>query len=235
MTEAEWLACTDPAPMLAFLRGNASGRKLRLFACACGRRVWGQLQYEDSRKAVDVAERFADGMATHEELARAWGAAADAANPYHEEGEDDPASWACAYAASPTGSDCGLPCASSFCNSGPMEERMAIFRTRSRPWYTPLSRAAAGLVREIFGNPLRPVAVDPSWLTWHGGALVTLAQAVYDDRDLPSGHLDAARLAVLADMLEEAGCSDQQLLGHLRSPGPHVRGCWAVDAVLDRS
>jgi hypothetical protein len=58
---------------------------------------------------------------------------------------------------------------------------------------------------------------------------------VYEERDLPSGHLDAARLGVLADMLEEAGCSDPQLLGHLRSPGPHVRGCVAVDAVLGRS
>jgi hypothetical protein len=43
-----------------------------------------------------------------------------------------------------------------------------------------------------------------------------------------------ATSAVLADMLEEAGCSDPQLLGHLRSPGPHVRGCFAVDALLGR-
>jgi hypothetical protein len=62
-----------------------------------------------------------------------------------------------------------------------------------------------------------------------------LAQDVYDDRLLPSGHLDAARLAVLADMLEEAGSCDAGLLGHLRSVGPHVRGCVAVDAVLGRA
>jgi hypothetical protein len=61
-----------------------------------------------------------------------------------------------------------------------------------------------------------------------------LAQAVCDDCALPSGHLDAARLAILADMLEEAGATDPHLLGHLRSPGPHARGCFAVDCVLGK-
>jgi hypothetical protein len=62
-----------------------------------------------------------------------------------------------------------------------------------------------------------------------------LAQAIYDDRDLPSGHLDHTRLAILADALEDAGCTDAQLLGHLRGPGVHERGCWAMDAILGRS
>jgi hypothetical protein len=78
------------------------------------------------------------------------------------------------------------------------------------------------------------VAVNPAWLAWHGGAIVKLAQAVYEQRELPSGHLDTARLAVLADMLEEAGCTDAQMLGHLRSGGPHVRGCWALDLLLGK-
>jgi hypothetical protein len=96
------------------------------------------------------------------------------------------------------------------------------------------ARAQTDVLRDIFGNPFRPVVLDPAWLTWNDGAAVSLAQTVYDDRDLPSGHLDAARLAVLADMLEEAGATDAQLLGHLRSPGPHVRGCFAVDALLGK-
>jgi hypothetical protein len=74
-----------------------------------------------------------------------------------------------------------------------------------------------------------PVRVDLAWLAWHGGAAVKMARAVYDERQLPSGHPEAARLAVLADMLEEAGCADPHLLGHLRGPEPHVRGCRAVD------
>jgi hypothetical protein len=63
---------------------------------------------------------------------------------------------------------------------------------------------------------------------------VALARAAYDERHLPSGHLDPARLLVLADALEEAGATDARLLGRLRSAGPHVHGCHAVDAVLGK-
>jgi hypothetical protein len=64
--------------------------------------------------------------------------------------------------------------------------------------------------------------------------VLSLALAAYTDRNLPSGELDHARLAVLADALEEAGCSEQSLRDHLRSPGPHVRGCWALDLLLGK-
>jgi hypothetical protein len=62
--------------------------------------------------------------------------------------------------------------------------------------------------------------------------VTSLAAGAYEERSLPSGHLDPLRLAVLADALEEAGCADGGLLGHLRAPGPHVRGCWALDLIL---
>jgi hypothetical protein len=105
----------------------------------------------------------------------------------------------------------------------------------SEPAQQALTQAAAhhvALLRDIFGNPFRPVTVSPAW---QSPTIVALAQAAYDERDLPAGTLDPARLAVLADALEEAGCTEQTLLDHLRGPGPHVRGCWAVDLVLGKS
>jgi hypothetical protein len=65
-------------------------------------------------------------------------------------------------------------------------------------------------------------------------AVVALAEAAYRERHLPSGRLDPVRLAAVADALEESGCAEQALPNHLRSPGAHVRGCWAVDALTGR-
>jgi hypothetical protein len=64
--------------------------------------------------------------------------------------------------------------------------------------------------------------------------VVALARAAYDQRELPAGTLDPARLAVQADALEEAGCTDADILNHCRRPGVHVRGCWAVDLLLGK-
>jgi hypothetical protein len=91
------------------------------------------------------------------------------------------------------------------------------------------------IIRDIIGNPFRPVTVCHAWLAWHNGLVVRLAEAAYQERHLPAGTLDNERLAVLADALEEAGCQDVQILGHLRGGRDHVRGCWAVDLVLSKS
>ena len=91
------------------------------------------------------------------------------------------------------------------------------------------------LLRCIFGNPYRPKKVDASWLSWNDRAIPRAAAAAYEERSLPSGHLDNARLAVIADMLEEAGCRDDEVLGHLRkADAVHVRGCWCVDLLLGK-
>ena len=89
----------------------------------------------------------------------------------------------------------------------------------------------ADIFRELFGNPFAPISIRPAWST---PTVTNLAQAAYEERALPSGKLDAARLAVLSDALEEAGCDNADILNHLRSSGPHVRGCWAVDLLLGK-
>jgi hypothetical protein len=86
----------------------------------------------------------------------------------------------------------------------------------------------AGTLRDIVGNPFRLApAIDPTWFASNGGVAADIARSIYDDRYFE-------RLPLLADALEDAGCTDAALLTHLRSPGPHVRGCWALDLVLGK-
>jgi hypothetical protein len=200
MTEADWLACTDPDPMLKFIGGKASDRKLRLFTTACIRIRQGGVAFGEDDPVV-VMEAYADGMGTAEEVDGAWQA---------------PWSDALAEAA-----------------------RVSRGCQRRRAWpggtEVKMSAAQASLMRCIFGNPFRPLSLDPAVLAWNDATVARLAQAAYDERDMPSGLLDNARLAVLADALEEAGCQDQDILGHCRSGGEHVRGCWVVDLLLGKS
>lgn len=88
------------------------------------------------------------------------------------------------------------------------------------------------LIRCVFGNPFRSIPID---LAWRTPTVLALAAAAYDNRDLSTGTLDATRLSVLADALEDADCTDSAVLNHLRDPGPHVRGCHVLDALLGRS
>jgi hypothetical protein len=222
MTETEWLACTDPQKMLDFLRGRASDRKLRLFAVACCRRVWHLLVDERSREAVEVAERFADGAVTDQELGDAKSNAWEfSLHIVHEDerffdldqnaldAADAPA-WAAEWSVD-YGSDYG---------GCPLRVVVATQRALG----TAEGNTQADLVRCFFGNPFRPVAVDPTWLT---PGVVELARTTYEDRAFD-------HLPVLADALEEAGCDNADILAHCRGPGPHARGCWVVDLLLGK-
>jgi hypothetical protein len=100
----------------------------------------------------------------------------------------------------------------------------------------PAERAApCDLLRDLFGNPFGRPVILPRWLAWNDATVVRLARAAYAERHLPEGTLDGGLLAVLADALEEGGCVDADVLGHCRSGGEHVRGCWVVDLVLGKS
>jgi hypothetical protein len=93
--------------------------------------------------------------------------------------------------------------------------------TYSGPIYVAESAAHCDIIRDIFGNPFHPVAADPAWLT---ATVVALAEAIYAERAFE-------RLPILADALEDAGCSEA-FLSHLRGPGPHARGCYVLDVLL---
>ena len=240
MTEEQWLACTDPQEMLDFLRcgGKASDRKLRLFACACCRRLWHLLTDQRPREAVGLAERYADGGASAAELEGALSASVPSAWGSPTGG----ANWSAQRALDTDASRTAAPMATA--------AAVALERTKgtprrtsnrpSRKWkrlwestVTAEQQAHSALVRDLF-TPFRPVAVGPVWLTRRAGAVPPLAQAAYEQRELPAATLDPTRLAVLADALEDAGCDKPDLLDHLRGPGPHVRGCWVIDLLLGK-
>jgi hypothetical protein len=223
MTEAEWLACTDPTPMLESLRGKASSRKLRLFAVACCRHLLGQVAVNPwDRNAVEVAEHFAEGKASPDELE---GAAA-ATTP------DWTAAYACAEAASlEGGADAAIFSADNAAHAAGEHAASQVDADDDHPAFAAGQaaerEAQATFLRDIVGNPFRPVTIDPSWLMWDGAAVRHLAQAIYDERAFD-------RLPILADALEEAGCTSEELLAHCRAGGGHVRGCWAVDLLLGK-
>jgi hypothetical protein len=230
MTEAEWLACSDPRPMLDEFWGRSRDRKLRLFACACVRRVWDLLADPRSRMAVEVAERFADGGASWAELRVAFNAAWAAGH-----GLTGHASVAEAAA---------LECASHDSFAAARNASLAV--AQAVVWYAPRRPPGGGdvydaladalaaaqadqcaLLRDLIGNPFRPEKLPTSVLAWNEGTVVRLAGAIY-----AGGRWN--ELPLLADALEEAGCGIPAVLSHCRGGGEHVRGCWVVDWLLGK-
>ncbi len=212
--EQHWQASTDTEILLSSLAAPPSERKLRLFAVACCRLLWHVRANTSLEKAVAVAERRADGAATEVEVEAARVglsllrsptlefssySAIDAVRRLVQALGAADIVWASRVANS---------CRAAFLGGGGGAREAST---------------AAALLRDVLGNPFRPPAWDPSWLTWGAATVPRLAQEIYE-----SGYFD--RLPILADALEEAGCTDAEILGHCRCPGVHVRGCWVVDA-----
>ena len=219
MTEAEWLAGNDPKRMLGTLRVSADPRRLRLFACACARRVLPLLTDPEGEQIVQTAERFADGLVSAEEFGRAGATAL---------GVSDRAAERAGYTISEetfladalvslTGRDPSG--ASELVPRYVRDAHLAHERASTE------ASAQSGLVRDIFGNPFRPVTADPAWLT---STVVALAHGVYDERAFD-------RLPILADALQDAGCDHADLLDHCRDADLHARGCWVVDLLLGKA
>jgi hypothetical protein len=227
MTEREWLEGTTPGAMVTFLRRRkASGRKLRLFGCACCRRVWDTLTDPRSRRAVEVAEEYADKLAKKKDLDEAARLCTEGATPG---ATHDPAAMVVKLSLEMAAHRASYNARVRAAGAGPIEvsQLAAHIAAENRE-----GQAQIRLVHDLFGNPFRPVTLDRAWLSPDVRAL---AQAAYDNRTLPAGTLEPARLAVLADALEDAGCDHADLLAHLRGPGPHVRGCWALDLLLGKA
>lgn len=209
MTEAEWLACTDPALLMEMIRtslGNKvlTDRKIRLLACGGARLFWHDLSDERSRVAVEAAEKYADGLLRLPQVSRRRKAAEEAAYK--------------------------LP-AGPGTNCSPDKRKIALAAASAADTNVNLFhvRQAVGnslecdLIRDLFFY--RSPEIKGTLLHWNDSTIPKLAQAIYDDRAFD-------RMPILADALEEAGCHDPDILGHCRQPGAHVRGCWVIDLLL---
>ncbi len=229
MTEAEWVSTESVVTLRHWLEKHRkkSLRKLRLFGCACCRRLWDHLPDARSRDAIEAAEKYADGEIDKKALARARRAATSAARaapePPHGPGlnwNDSGLNWAPEDAAQVLVNlsaydnfvACTARCGAAAANLGirsSVEEEVE----------------QAKLLRDIFGNPFRLITFSPDWRT---DTAVSLARTMYESREFSA-------MPILADALQDAGCDNDDILSHCRDANQvHVRGCWVVDLVLGK-
>jgi hypothetical protein len=228
MTEEEWLnELSHSQGMLGYLRTTsnvartkAGKRKLRLFACGCCRIIWEHFHDSRLRDVVDVAERFAEGRATKEELSTAFNSVLGLTMGAYLPDTPEVRSRTVAHMALSTTTVRAIGAAFDM-TALPLP--LAGYRGGEVGGNASLCK----LLRCVFGNPFRPGDVNPSWLTWNEGTVVHLAQAIYYERAFD-------RLPILADALEDVGCDNADILRHCREPGEHVRGCWVVDLLLGK-
>jgi hypothetical protein len=215
MTEAEWLTTTDPKPMRLWLWCNGSVRKLRLFECASCRVVWHELKDQRSREAVRIAELYADGMVSEQELDEASTSAGNVCFGLEDPICRSPYAAAAYNVALPEGWWGAAPAfnAPSMILLDALSENQAMRATQ------------VTAIRDIFGNPFRPITLDPSWLT---STVLALANGIYSEKAF-------YRMPILADALQDAGCDNNDILNHCRQHGGHVRGCFVVDLLTGRA
>jgi hypothetical protein len=234
MTEKEWLACDNARTLLGCARGSISNRKLWLFASACAGTASESWPEEISSQIRRIADDVAAGAATREELRHAWQQAQSWKEQLVAIQDFDLAAcirdWQEVLLGERMLTYGGTDEDQSRRLAGVAQAHQRGFRAARWATWIPseMGTNPTGLeikcvvLRDIFGNPFRSVVCDPVWRT---STVTQLAAALYDERAFE-------RLPILADALEEVGCADAALLGHLRGPGPHVRGCWVVDLVL---
>jgi hypothetical protein len=166
-----------------------------------------------------VTERYADGAATSDELDAAYSEAFDV-TMYYAEHPDRWHDWRFESLGRAANAVAGG------CHEHELAEGVAFeaLTAAEAADITGEAAAHAHLVRDIFGNLFRPVAFDPAWRT---EVVIELARGMYESRDF-------APIPVLANALEDSGCTDSEVLAHCRGLGLHTRGCWVVDLVLNR-
>lgn len=237
MTEAEWLDKPQPFALIEFFRSRVSERRRRLLACACCRRVWDLLGQDSIRHSIELAESYADGAIRAAELHAAHDQPYfnDLQNQLRGKAEVTPQLSLRVLYAVAAARDLTLSTV-NILNIVLDTSRDATGDYIPTPQHNETTGGGSigyddgelaekvGLLRDIFGNPFRPVTFDPTWRT---STAVALANQMYQSRDFSA-------MPILADALQDAACANEEILSHCREPGVHVRGCWVVDLVLGK-
>lgn len=231
MTESEWLAAADPTPLLVFLYGKVSQRKLRLFAIACCRRLWQGSTKPANLAALRIAEHLAEAGAIQTVRAtvrlRGDQAVLDC-------GASDPLELVEIRNEMGISQQLGQSTINPILVS--VLEHLACNRSDFRPQWFCEAFASAGmslscqvqLLREIVRGPFVPLVPPTDWIVWNDGTVPRIAEAIYNEQAFDN-------LPILADALEEAGCTEADILNHCRQPAEHVRGCWVIDLLLGKA
>ncbi len=213
MTERQWLKCKDPDKLFVFLQQQcASKRKLQLLYVAC---VLYHVKMELSSykeylvkitNATKVIQNFFDGKESQHKLNQACRLIGN---------------WSTRFLFTFRG------LLGNYLISGLEVSNDDWIVDEGLATKKQLRQARLGFVRDIFGNPFVTHSINPQWLAWNDRTVARMALKAYKERDFSD-------MPILADALEEAGCTDSEILGHLRGPGSHVRGCWVVDLLLGK-
>jgi hypothetical protein len=234
MTEAEWLNCEVPSLMMKHLYQSRLGlrswfshpahrtlrRKWRLFLAACCQRAYTLIGSSKSpaQRLIEFAEHFTECDPPQEARERVlrWFENSNASMQHRRllRGLTSPLAHAAAELRNIAGDHAHI-------TTVPITEK----ELAKRQALAAEDRAQCEVIRDIFGNPFRPVSIEPSWLT---STVLALATSIYDSRDF-------SPMPILADALQDAGCDNEDILTHCRQPGEHVRGCWVVDLILGKS
>jgi hypothetical protein len=222
---------------------RASDRKLRLYTVACCLRIRSLLPDQRSRNALEVSARYADERASEEDLRAAQAAARSATVASNPAFSDESVSVAgglfvAAGKSQLLAADAAAAAASLDINeviqSVSRVEQAAVEASaephRAELWAEAIGAAVrAGFIREIFGNPFHPSSpLREGVLAWNDATVLRLAEGIYQEKAFE-------RLPILADALVDAGCEQEEVIGHCREERPHMRGCWGVDLILGRS
>lgn len=256
-TESDWLYGNNLREMLRIISrkpfGPRSARKFQLFALACCHQVEELLRDARSHHAVAILEKIAEDSISEAERGQVARHARDAFRPELQswsESEEDTfeeeeidlttnslycAAAAVWHAIAEVGSPHLIANVDRIWNASPFLREVFDNVVEARAGVAPNQNEArkairqeqCDFLRDIIGNPFRPVEFQPEWLLSNNGTVVKMAQWIYEQKEYGD-------LPILGDALEEAGCGSPGILEHCHSARVHVKGCWALDQILGR-